>query len=84
MESVPGRVWEILSEEAAKTPSELRSQVMDGAMLAWAYIWMRVVRETHSWPWRLVQGDIATNLDELGAMECPPEEAVASKIWTLL
>ena len=60
-----------------------RSTVLSCAHTTLAFVSTRVWSRCKEWPWKLAIGDIPKNIDDLAAMETPPEESVARKVWYL-
>jgi hypothetical protein len=85
---LPKRVWDVLAPWAgyAGRPFELRAEVMLAAMVGVSYGILKSMRAAGEMPWRLVQGDIKTNLVELKEMPAPPEDpsGTTRKIWKRL
>ena len=83
--SFPHLVWELVSGFCGDdvTTTSLKSQVMNSAHTSLGFIDERVWRRCQAWPWRVAIGDIEHNIVELAAMEIPPDESLARKIWAL-
>ena len=83
--SLPAEAWHILAVGCGDADAgQLRSQCLEFAHIANACFWYRCLRRAHSFPWSLCIGNIAENLKKLAAMETPPEDSTAAKIWQLL
>ena len=82
--SIPASLWAIFAELVDDDVYTLRSDVIVTAMTIVCFFHWRVLAQLEQFPWSLCIGDIGANLTSLSAMEEPPEETVAQKIWCLL
>jgi hypothetical protein len=76
-------IWVRFASFADTSPGPLRHAVISGALRAVAFMDWRVFQEAESLPWRLVRGDIASNLQALKASN-HPADLVSRKIRYLL
>jgi len=70
----------------AETPEDLRTQCCLSALGSSCFLHWRVMRNIRSYPWKLVEGDVQHNLDELMRHPEPAAEwdDTTRKIYTLL
>lgn len=80
---LPDAVYHILASMTSFCPAELRSRVVASALSSSTFISYKLFREATLLPWRLCDGCIQQNLEELRAGDCP-EESVASQLWHLM
>ena len=83
LDNLPTAVWSYLSQAVKGRPETLRSAVIQGALVSWAFLEWRVLAVATSLPWSLCAGDIAQNLEDLLSREECPSEPVAEKLYLL-
>ena len=64
-------------------PNELKTDVLLAGLTMSAFIGGRVFRVARSYPWSLTT-DTDQQLDDLGALDSPPEETIALNVWYML
>ena len=83
LDNLPAAVWDYLSQAASARPETLRSAVIQGALVSWAFLEWRVLAVATSLPWSLCAGDIAQNLQDLLSQQECPSEPVSEKLYLL-
>ena len=84
LERLSPRFWQRFSSSVSLQPWQVRNMVVWGALVSYFYLQHRVFTVLMDWPWILCQGDVHEQLRQLGSMESPPSEPVASRVWCLL
>eukprot|EP00971_Amphidinium_carterae_P217830 4324169-Amphidinium_carterae.1 len=85
LESIPMRVWSILSEVIHTPADEIQSDCIRAAQVAWAFIDWRVLRVVRQPPWDIVVAqDPSAELRWLAQRPLPPDEPTTAKIYHLL
>ena len=81
---LPTGVWDVLGQltEAAAGSSNLRSDCLDAAFAASAYVHQNFFSQVRCLPWTLAMGNVEDNVEVLARGGQPTEE-VAGKIWEL-
>lgn len=80
---LPTPFWARLETLCAATGPELRADAMRVATIAGGYIDKKLLRVARDWPWRLADGDVEANLEELASQD-EVLEPVTAKIKQLL
>ena len=83
LDKLPSVFWEHLSRAANAQPETIRSSVIQGALVSWAFLEWRVLAVATELPWRLCAGDVSQNLEELLTLEECPCEPVSEKLYLL-
>eukprot|EP00971_Amphidinium_carterae_P082938 1640808-Amphidinium_carterae.1 len=65
IESVTAGVWNSIAEHLQWDHKDLKSKVLGGALLSYGYIMEKVIWVAESYPWKLLDGDVAQNLAAL-------------------
>ena len=85
LQALPGVVWdELASWHSDVSGPGLRAEFVACGHVSLGFIDTQVWSRTREWQWKLVIGDIAGNLDALGALVQPPDESLSRKVWALL
>ena len=83
LENLPAEFWLHCSAFLDTEASNIRDQVIRGAMLSHAYMSNKIFSILHSLPWALCDGDLSENLKALSLEKEAPSETVTCKIHTL-
>ena len=86
--NIPMATWQRLAEICGgeETASELRSECYVSALASSTFLHWRFLSKLQSYPWKLVEGDVSRNLDELLRHESPLAEwdDTTEHVYTLL
>ena len=83
LESLPLHVWQRLATFVQWTATELRDHVISGVLVSTSYLHIKVFDALQDLPWSLCSNP-GEKLEALRALQAPPQDPVAAKIWSLL
>eukprot|EP00971_Amphidinium_carterae_P033966 668676-Amphidinium_carterae.1 len=84
MESVTDGVWMSIAAHLQWDHKDLKSKVLGGALVSYAYIMEKVIWVAESYPWKLLDGDVAQNLAALAGDVTEIADPVTTKIRVVL
>eukprot|EP00971_Amphidinium_carterae_P349304 6490953-Amphidinium_carterae.1 len=75
--------WSVLGKHLVKPPAITQHEILGGSMVAWSYVDSRFLRTLRDYPWKLLSGDVAENLNELLEGACVPDDPICLKLMAL-
>ena len=80
---LPLAFWTVVASVCSVSPTTLRNEVVEGALVSAGDIYKKVFRVALQYPWKLALGDVDANLEALRQLPAPREETTL-QIWTLV
>ena len=80
---LPEGTWAVLGDLCNRPGGWMKDMAINAAHIAFHFFHRRVLAPVAEYPWSLIHGDIAGNLDDLAAEECP-DEPISRNMWLLM